>query len=221
MKILLVEDDPGISRFVTNGLKVEGFGVDWFRTGGPVFKHLQTGSYAAMILDLMLPDIDGFHVCRHARAMGITTPICMVSACDSMEDKLKGFEAGTDDYLIKPFSIDELIARLKVMLRRGMQAKEECIVIDTLEINRHSRQVWVAGTEIPLTSREFDVLYFLAQNHNRVVTRDQLLQGAWDFAADVTSNSVDVYVGYVRRKLGQRGCASTIKTVRGFGYRLA
>lgn len=221
MRILLVEDDVGIGRVVRNGLRSHGFDVDWLREGRPVVTHLESGSYAAVVLDLMLPDSDGFEICKDARARGIATPICMLTARDDLECKLQGFGCGADDYLTKPFSVEELVARLKVMMRRSITDDATSkVVFGDLVIDLLAREACVGDDELELSQREFEVLLFLARHGGQAVTRDQLLRGAWGVAAEVTSNTVDVYVGYVRRKLQNTSRAPMIKTVRGVGFKL-
>ncbi len=222
MKILVVEDDAGIGRLITNGLYAEGYEVEWLREGGQVIGCLQDGMYDAMILDLMLPDIDGYDICKEARAMRIKTPICMLTARDELEDKLEGFQSGADDYLTKPFAFEELLARLKVMTsRHTTQSGQNMIEIGGLQIDLDGRTVRMAGESLTLTRREFDILLFLARNVGHAVTREQILQGAWDLRAEVTLNNVDVYIGYLRRKLAKAGRKPSIQTVYGVGFRLS
>ena len=222
MKILVVEDDAGIGRFITNGLYVEGYEVDWLREGEEAIPYLQTGVYDAMILDLMLPDIDGYDLCKKAKAMHIKTPICILTARDELEDKLEGFQSGADDYLTKPFAFKELLARLKVITSRNNTVSgQDIIEIGDLKIDFLGRTVKMAGESLTLTRREFDILLFLARNFGRALTREQILQGAWDLTAEVTLNNVDVYVGYLRRKLAVAERNPSIQTVYGVGFRLA
>ncbi len=221
MKILIVEDDAGIGRFITNGLHIEGHDVDWLREGGEAIPYLQTGTYDAMILDLMLPDIDGYDICKKAKAMRIKTPICMLTARDELEDKLEGFRSGADDYLTKPFAFKELLARLKVITSRSNnESSQDRIEIGNLQIDLSGRTIKMAGQSVTLTRREFDILLFLARNVGHAMTREQILQGAWDLTADVTLNNVDVYIGYLRRKLATAGRNPSIQTVYGVGFRL-
>lgn len=219
MKILLVEDDPGIGRVVSNGLRVQGFEVDWYKEGMPALEQLEQQDYAAMVLDLMLPDIDGYRVCELIRSNGNRLPVCMLTARDSLQEKLKGFEAGTDDYVVKPFSMDELIARLQVMIRRSPEPQDDNeIVVGRLVIDRSRREVLLGDTPVPFSRREYDVLVCLARNVGHVVTREQLLQDAWSGQVEAASNVVDVYIAYLRKKLASHDSAPSIKTIRGIGY---
>lgn len=221
MKILLIEDDAGIGRFVCNGLRSSGFEVDWIRGVTPAIQQVRTTSYAAIVLDLMLPDGDGFAFCREMRALGLSIPVCMLTARDSLDDKLEGFGAGADDYLTKPFFIDELIARLKAMVRRDAGAMSgRNIVVGALVVDTVAREAVMGGVALDLTRREFDVLAYLAQNAGQAISRERLLVAAWGAEADVTPNAADVYIGYLRRKMKSAGDVPTIATVRGIGFKL-
>lgn len=221
MKVLVVEDDAGVGRIISNGLKANGVDVDWLRGGEQLFRQLSIADYDAIVLDLMLPDSDGLSLCRKLRHNGLTTPILILTARDTLEDKLEGFNAGADDYLGKPFAVDELLARLKAIVRRVAPVNSNArIKIGSLAIDLLSRDATVAGAHVDLTRREFDVLVVLAQNAGQVVTRERLLQTAWGADADVTPNTVDVYVGYLRRKMRAAGSAPAIVTMRGIGFKL-
>lgn len=222
MKILLVEDDTGIGRVVCNGLRAHAFDVEWLRDGNTAIAELSSNGYCAAILDLMLPDSDGYDLCRKLRERGFETPVIMLTARDSLEDRLEGFRAGADDYLTKPFSIDELIARIRALLKRSAKLEHETrISYRGLEIDLLAHQACNGREILDLTQREFDVLACLARNAGHVVSRDRLLQIAWGDNADVTANTVDVYVGYLRRKLTETGDTPSISTVRGVGFKLA
>lgn len=221
MKILLVEDDTGIGRVVCNGLRANAFDVEWLREGNTAIAELGSNRYCAAILDLMLPDSDGYDLCRKLRERGLGTPVIMLTARDSLEDRLEGFRAGADDYLTKPFSIDELIARIRALLKRSAKPVHETrITYGGLEIDLLAHQVRNGHVTLDLTQREFDVLVCLARHAGHVVSRDRLLQTAWGHDADVTTNAIDVYVSYLRRKLRAAGGKPTISTVRGVGFRL-
>lgn len=222
MKILIVEDDTGIGRFLRNGLLANGFDVDWVQSGAQLVKRVSSGNYAAVVLDLMLPDADGFSLCQELRSAGITTPICMLTARDSLEDKLEGFRSGADDYLTKPFAVDELVARLRAIARRDSAfgaasvLRHDDVVIDLL-----AHEARVGDDVIDLTPREFSVLLFLARHAGQAVSRERILQAAWGMDAEVTPNTVDVYVGYLRRKLKAKGVDTAITTVRGVGFKFS
>lgn len=220
LNILLVEDDPGIGRFLHRGLQAEGYAVEWQTSGRRAASRLASGLFNAAILDLGLPDADGADLCREARANGVDLPICMLTARSALEDKLDGFRCGADDYLTKPFSFEELLARLGVMIRRGTTRREDRLAVGELVLDIKARCARVEGQELTLSRREFDVLRCLARQAGQVVTRGQLLDDAWGADADVTENAVDVYIGYLRRHLAGFAQAPTIATVRGVGFAL-
>ena len=221
MRVLLVEDDAGTGRVIRNGFKSHGIELEWVRAGIQAIRSLRTGHYDAMILDLTLPDIDGLDLCRDLRGLGNSIPICMLTTRDTLEDKLQGFEVGADDYLTKPFELDELAARVRVMARGNQQDRHQSrVAFGPLLIDVLAREVHIGESALELTRREFDVLAYLARNAQQVVSREQLLQIAWGSEREVTLNTVDVYVGYLRRKLGVHADAPQIKTVRGIGFKL-
>lgn len=219
MTILLVEDDPGIGRFVSRGLAAEGFEVEWLRAGKPASARLQDHAFEAAVLDLGLPDIDGFELCRGLRADGVLTPILMLTARDGLDDKLAGFSAGADDYLSKPFAFEELLARLNVLIRRGA-GRAGVTEVGRLRLDPHARSAAVGDQALALSSREFDVLACLARTPGEPVARQDILDRAWGDTAEVTENTVDVYVGYLRRRLAAAPGAPAIETVRGVGFKL-
>ncbi len=222
MKILIVEDDTGIGRFLRNGLQANGFEVEWLQDGAQVVQRLTTGEHSAIVLDLMLPDADGFTLCQEIRNAGISTPICMLTARDSLEDKLEGFRSGADDYLTKPFAIDELVARLKVLVRRDTASGTPTVIrLGDLTIDLPAHEARIREDAIELTPREFSVLIYLARQAGQAVSRERILQAAWGMDAEVTPNTVDVYIGYLRRKLKAKRASMTISTVRGVGFKLS
>lgn len=219
LNILLVEDDPGIGRFLHRGLQAEGYAVEWQTSGRRAASRLASGLFNAAILDLGLPDADGADLCREARANGVDLPICMLTARSALEDKLDGFRCGADDYLTKPFSFEELLARLGVMIRRGTTRREDRLAVGELVLDIKARCARVEGQELTLSRREFDATLPRpsggAGRHPWSVARRCL--GA---DADVTENAVDVYIGYLRRHLAGFAQAPTIATVRGVGFAL-
>ncbi|MEM1141798.1 MAG: response regulator transcription factor [Pseudomonadota bacterium] len=223
LHVLLVEDDAGIGRVVRNGLTDRSINVNWLRTGIPALALVEEEQFDVVVLDLMLPDTDGFELCRQIREQGNQTPVLMLTARDELQDKLDGFDVGADDYLTNPFAIDELVARLLALGRRGSSTPKpaEALTVDTLRIDQAGREVTISGQPVDLTRREFDVLVELARKHGEVVSREQLLQAAWGSGGDMTLNVVDVYVGYLRRKFAALSDAPTIKTVRGIGFKLS
>jgi DNA-binding response OmpR family regulator len=220
LRILLVEDDPGIGRFVHRGLTAEGYAVEWQTLGRRAQSRLASGQFHAAILDLGLPDADGADLCREARARGNDLPICMLTARAELEDRLDGFRCGADDYLTKPFSFDELLARLNVMIRRSAVQSQDRIVLDGLVVDVRGRSARVDEVSLPLSRREFDLLHCLARQAGQVVTRGQILDEVWGQDAEVTENAVDVYVGYLRKHLIRHDGAPDLSTVRGVGFLL-
>ncbi|WP_246524679.1 response regulator transcription factor [Sphingobium phenoxybenzoativorans] len=220
MNILLVEDDPGIGRFIHRGLMAEGYAVEWQTSGKRARPRLSSGLFHAAILDLGLPDMDGADLCRVLRLDGVDVPICMLTARASLDEKLEGFRCGADDYLTKPFSFEELLARLAVMIRRSDARSEGRLVIGSLALDVRGRTAQVEGRDLDLSRREFDVLLFLARQPGQVVTRGQILDSAWGADADVTENAVDVYVGYLRKRFADHPSAPDLATVRGIGFAL-
>ncbi|MEM9759024.1 MAG: response regulator transcription factor [Pseudomonadota bacterium] len=218
-RVLLVEDDAGIERVVRKGLANHAIDVDWLREGRDVIAHLERQHYSAVVLDLMLPDADGFNLCRELRLRGVDTPICMLTARDELDDKLEGFDSGADDYLTKPFAIDELVARLRVLMRRGAAPTQRHAFGDVV-IDARSREVRVGAQELLLTPREFDTLACLVAHAERPVSREHLIEAVWQSERSVTSNSVDVYVGYLRKKLAAARSTARIEAVRGIGFKL-
>lgn len=221
MNVLLVEDDVGIARFVERGLTLEGMRVQWTATGEEALAYLRSYQYDAIILDLMLPDMDGRNVCKTLRGQGVSTPICMLTAKDSIDEKLSGFDAGADDYLTKPFAIEELLARIKVMQRRSNANMEgEEMNIGPITLNLAAHEARIDGTLLDLTQREFALLEYLMRYAGKTVSRERIIDNAWGPSSDITSNAVDVYVGYLRKKIVSASDEIEIRTVRGIGFKL-
>jgi DNA-binding response OmpR family regulator len=218
LKILLVEDDAAIARFIQRGLAAHGYAVEWQTLGARARPRLASGQFAAAILDLGLPDADGRDLCREARAAGAEVPICMLTARAELEDKLAGFACGADDYLTKPFAMDELLARLAVMIHRGAGRPAARITLGALVIDPAGRSAVLAGERLDLSRREFDLLHVLARQAGEVATRTQLLDEVWHGKSEITENTVDVYIGYLRRHLARSAAAPRIETVRGIGF---
>lgn len=220
VKLLLVEDEENTVGFLQRGLREEGFVVDVARTGGEADLAVHDQDYDAILLDVMLPGEDGFSLCRRWRARGLTVPVLFVTARDSLPDRVEGLNLGADDYLVKPFAFEELLARLHARLRRREGTpRNEPIRVGPIELDLAARQARLNGGLLDLTAREFLILELLLTHANQVVSRSQLWEQAWETGAEPSSNVVDVYVGYVRQKLGEsRGL---IQTVRGLGYRFS
>ena len=221
MRVLLVEDNLEIAESVRAMLSRRKFAVDVAPDGDLGLEYLLRGTYDVAIVDVMLPKRDGFSICRTARAEGITTPLLVLTARDAVEDRIRGLDAGADDYLIKPFVDDELAARLRALLRRAERPPQTgALAIGTLTVDLSSRVASVAGKALELGSTEFRLLEFLARHRGMTLTRAQILEKIWEYDFQGSSNIVDVYVSQLRRKLRTRGSTATIVTVWGVGYKL-
>lgn len=221
MRVLVVEDDPEISRFVVRGLREDRYVVDLVEDGRSAVDLAGAEEYDAVVLDLMLPELDGFEVCRRLRGKGVDTPVIIVTARDAVADRVKALDAGADDVLVKPFVFDELLARLRALGRRGRSRHlTHLLQYDAISIDPVAHIVTVARRPISLTATEYRLLSFLVRRAEAVVTRDQLAQHVWGGDYDPLSNNADVYVGYVRRKLQAVLTEPIIHTVRGLGYML-
>lgn len=216
-RILVAEDSERIVAFVRKGLRAAGFVVHDVRDGESAYQQAASGEYDLLILDIGLDGLDGFSVLRRLRAARIAIPVVILTARDSVTDRVAGLEGGADDYLSKPFAFEELLARVRLRLRdSGRQPETTRLRVADLTIDLRTRRITVADREIELSAREFTLLETLARNAGQVLSREQLLSSVWGLDFDPGSNVVDVYVGYLRRKLGQ----ARIETVRGVGYRL-
>lgn len=218
MRVLLVEDDQRIANFVAKGLRENTYAVDVATDGAAALYQSAINAYDAIVLDVMLPVKDGFEVCRELRAADIKTPILMLTARDAVEDKVVGLDAGADDYLTKPFAFDELLARLRALLRRSNDVRPPRILIADLEIDTAAQRVWRRGGEIPLTTKEYALLEYLAREKGRVVGRAEIAEHVWDESFDVFSNLIDVYVKRLRTKMDEGFPIQLIRTRRGAGY---
>lgn len=216
VKALIVEDDTKLARFLLRVLTEEGFSADVCASGADAIAQAKTGLYRLMLLDWMLPDLDGLSVCRELRRTGNPLPILMLTARGEVRERVLGLEAGADDYLIKPFEVDELVARIHAVMRRT--AGQYLMRIGELELDRFSRQVWLGGEVLDLTNLEYRFLWHLVQCAGQQVRRSELLAEVWELNFDPGSNVIEVLVNRLREKLG--AAAWMIETVRGFGYRL-
>ena len=217
MRLLVVEDEQRLARALQRGLAAEGFVVDLAHDGPRGLDMARHGDYDAMILDVMLPGLSGYRVVRQLRAERHWLPVLMLSAKDGEYDQADGLDCGADDYLTKPFSYIVLLARLRALLRRGVHERPVVLSHGDVELDPAERRVLVAGTEVVLTAREFALLEYLMRRPGEVVSKIELLDHVWDAAVETAPNAVEVYVGYLRRKLGR----DRLETVRGAGYRLA
>jgi two-component system OmpR family response regulator len=214
MRLLIVEDDAKLLRALARGLRNEGYTVDVAQDGEEALSRATDTEYDAVVLDLMLPGLDGFAVCESLRSRERWMPVLMLTARTSVGDRIRGLDAGADDYLVKPFDFGELLARLRALRRRVPPERPAVVDIGDLRIDPATRLVTQAGVEVELTAREFEVLEFLAARPGQVVSRTELLEQVWDGHYDGSPNIIDVYVGYLRRKLGR----DVIRTVRGSGF---
>ncbi len=222
MRVLLVEDEPAAAQMLAKGLREHAYAVDIAIDGFDASFRLATTDYDAVILDVMLPRKDGLSVAREARGAGSAVPILMLTARDAVQARIAGLDSGADDYLTKPFDFDELHARLRALIRRGIRAPlPERLVVGTLDMDTRSRQVSKHGRVIPLTTREYALLEFLARRTGQVVGRAEIAEHVWDQSYDPLSNVIDVYVQRLRRKIDDARGDSLIRTRRGEGYTLA
>ena len=219
MNILVVEDDRRIAGFLSRGLEAEGYQVTVAEDGRDGLEHIRNGGFDLVILDRMLPYVNGLEVCRIVREEKRPVLILMLTAKDGIQDKVEGLKGGADDYLTKPFSFDELLARLYALKRRRVtQDDPSALSVGELTLDPASRRVTYRGRQVSLTVREFDLLKYLMANADRVVSRQRLLNSVWEYGYDPGTKIVDVYIRYVRKKLGDEGPDSIIQTVRGVGY---
>jgi DNA-binding response OmpR family regulator len=217
MRILLIEDDRRLADLVARRLGADGHSTEIREDGPAGLERARAGDIDLAIVDLMLPGLDGISLTRSLREDGVDTPVLMLTARDAIDDRVDGLRSGADDYLVKPFAFDELLARIDALARRSDRSGTgDVVTFDVVRLDRRSRRVHVAGQEIDLTSKEFDLLSCLLEHRGQVLTRAQLKQLVWDFPFDAKTKVVDLYVHYLRRKLGPSG--DIIRTVRGVGY---
>lgn len=220
MRILVVEDDKFIARYIKKGLQDQHFEVDLISDGLEAQNIAVRSVYDLVILDVGLPGIDGFQVLRSIRVSRPNVPIIMLTGYDSTADRVRGLDGGADDYVVKPFSITEVSARIRVLLRRGDRLNSSILRIQDLEVNLGTRVVTRTGKRIDLSSREYSLLVYLMQNAGRCVTRAMIMQDVWTLAFDTPTNVVDVYINYLRAKIDKDHKKKLIKTMRGIGYQL-
>jgi two-component system response regulator MprA len=221
-RIAIVDDDPAILSALSRALKMENYDVTVFADGASALLAFQTGAPDAIVLDLQLPDLDGLEICRRIRRAGDAVPILMLTARDAVNDRVEGLDAGADDYLVKPFDLAELLARLRALLRRNTQRADDegVLKFEDLTLNRATREVFRGDRTVSLTRIEFELLELLMLHPRQVLTRDQILDLVWGYNFDSATNSLAVYVGYLRRKLEEEGESRLVQTVRGVGYSL-
>jgi two-component system OmpR family response regulator len=216
MRVLIVEDERKLAELLARGLREEGHAADIAGDGEKAVWMAQAARFDVIVLDVMLPGLDGFEVCRRLRAQDVWTPVLMLTAREAVEDRVAGLDAGADDYLAKPFAFDELLARLRALTRRAPTERPTSLAVDDLRLDPAAHRAWRADDELDLSPKEFALLELFMRNPGAVLSRDQLLDGAWDMSFERRSNVIDVYVRYLRGKIGR----DLIETVRGIGYRL-
>jgi two-component system OmpR family response regulator len=221
VRVLVVEDEIKMASLVRRGLRSEGLAADVAINGEDALWMAAATGYDAIVLDVMLPGIDGFETCRRLRADGIWSPVLMLTARDSIEDRVAGLDGGADDYLTKPFSFAELLARLRALARRGAVERPTLQEVGDLRLDPAARRAWRGDQEVSLSAKEFRLLEVFMRRPGEVLTRYQLLEQAWDYDYENRSNIVDVYVRYLRDKVDRPFGVSQLETVRGAGYRLA
>ncbi|HEX2232261.1 MAG TPA: response regulator transcription factor [Thermoleophilaceae bacterium] len=220
MRVLVVEDDVPLAAAIRRALKPEGVAADVATRGEDALWMAGATDYDAIVLDVMLPGIDGFDTCRRLREDSVWAPILMLTARDAVEDRVRGLDQGADDYLTKPFSLAELLARLRALVRRGHPERPTELEVGDLRLDPATRRVWRGDTEVHLSPKEFSLLETFMRRPNEVITPFQLLESSWDFGYENKSNVVQVYVRYLREKIDRPFGARSIETVRGAGYRL-
>jgi two-component system OmpR family response regulator len=220
VRVLVVEDDLRMAAAIRRGLRFEGLVVDLAGGGEEALRKVQATDYDALVLDVLLPDIDGFETCRRLREGGIWLPVLMLTARDSVEDRVRGLDGGADDYLTKPFSLAELVARLRALVRRGPVERPTVLEVGDLRLDPATREVWRGAQEVELSAREFGLMETFMRHPGQVFTQPQLLEAAWDLGYEQRSNVVEVYVRYLREKVDRPFGVESIETVRGVGYRL-
>jgi heavy metal response regulator len=220
MRILLVEDEPKLAEAVQRGLVEQGYAVDVAHDGQAGLELAEVEPYDLIVLDVMLPVLDGLEVSRRLRAARRNMPVLMLTARDAVDDRVAGLDSGADDYLVKPFAFRELHARVRALLRREGQSKDPVLRVGDLELDPVSHEVRRAGRPIDLTTKEYAILEYFLRNPNRVLTRTQIAEHVWDYDFASMSNVVDVYIGYLRRKLADDREPRLMRTIRGTGYQL-
>lgn len=220
MRILLIEDDVTIARLLKEGLEDESYAVDVAHDGSEGYRTASADEYDVIILDIMLPEMNGYEVCRALRKDGNKTPILMLTARDAERDIVEGLDTGADDYLAKPFSFDVLLARIRALLRRPNEKLEEILQVGDLKLDPSLKKVTRASQEINLTAKEYGVLEYLMRNKGKVLSKEQIISHVWDFDADVLPNNVELFIMFLRRKIDKPFKSKLIHTVSGFGYKL-
>ena len=220
MRVLVVEDERKLADVLARGLREEGYAADVAARGEDALWMAQSAEYDAIVLDVMLPGLDGFGTCKQLRVRGVWAPVLFLTARDAVANRVEGLDSGGDDYLVKPFSFDELLARLRALTRRASVERPPTLVVDDLRLDPAGHRAWRGDAELELSSKEFALLEIFMRRTGQVLSRPQLLNGAWDIAYESRSNIVDVYVRYLREKIDRPFGLQSIETIRGVGYRL-
>ena len=218
MRILVAEDEKDMNRLIVKNLSRAGYSVDGCLNGKEVFDFLSCAEYDAIILDIMMPVMDGIAVLKKLRSAGNSVPVLLLTARDGIEDRVNGLDAGADDYLVKPFAFEELLARIRVMLRKPVSVKSSVYQVDDLEVHMDTREVLRGGEKISLSGKEFALLQYMIQNQGIVLSRQKLEQHIWNYDYSGGSNVIDVYIRYLRKKIDEGHEVKLIHTVRGAGY---
>ena len=221
MRLLIVEDEPGVAGFLEQGLKESGYVVDVARDGLEGLEYALAHEYDAIVLDILLPKMNGLQMLAEMRAKRVKSPVLLLTASDGVDDRVRGLDLGADDYLVKPFAFPELLARIRALLRRPPLQSGNLLTMNDLELDVAQRQVRRAGKRIELSPREFSLLEFLLRHPNQVLTRTQIVEHVWNFDFYSDTNVVDVYIGYLRRKIDHGFDPPLIQTIRGVGYWLS
>lgn len=221
MRILAVDDDPGVRRLLRRGLEEAGYAVDAVDNGDEAIWLAHEFDYGAIVLDVNIPEPDGFTVCERLRADEVWVPVLLLTGRAAVDDRVRGLDAGADDYVSKPFAFDELLARLRALTRRGEVQRPPALEVGDLRLDPATREVSRAGDQVALTTKEFALLEAMMRRPGQVLRRSELLEDVWDFAFEPSSNVVDVYIGYLRRKIDRPFSRRSIETIRGIGYRLS
>ena len=221
MRVLVVEDEATIADFLVRGLTEHGYAVDHAGDGEAALDLLETASFDAVLLDILLPKLDGIAVCKRMRERGDRTPVLMLTARDTVEDRVRGLDIGADDYLVKPFAFAELVARVRALSRREPALANPVLRVGDLQLDTTTREASRGGRTIELTSKEFAMLEYLMRNPNRVLTRTMITERVWNYDTFNVANVIDVYIGHLRRKIDDGHAKKLIHTVRGAGYKIA